>query len=72
MEMSRSAWYRLVKIAQQPAFSNMGYAMEVLGLQWDRRIRDNGLPQSVKFQMHHLVMPGNVINVANNLGTQSS
>jgi len=66
--MSRSAWYRVVKIAQHPAFSDMGYAMGVLGLQQDRRIRGNGLPQRVKFQLHHLVMPGDVINAANNLG----
>jgi len=66
--MRRSAWYRLVKIAQHPAFRDMGYAMEVLGLQQDRRIRGNGLPERVKFQMHHLVMPGDVINGTNNLG----
>jgi len=68
MAMSKSAWYKLAKIAQHSAFSDMAYTMEVLALQRDQRINGNDLPHRVNYQMHQIVTPGDITSVANNLG----
>lgn len=66
--MSRFAWYQLAKIALHPDFTDMAYAMDVLALQRDNRISGNHLLRKVKYQMYEVVMPRDVITVANNLG----
>jgi len=66
--MSRTALYQLVKIAQHSAFKDdMAYALVVLALQRDQRLRGDGRPQGL-YRMHQLVMPEDVIKVGKNLG----